>query len=218
MSESIKRLIIKCLPLEYKKSLKEQYFNIQKSPVYISLRKPFFKVKRTIVKTFFSYTPQQLEQKFREMGLKEGDTVFLHSAFHVFNGFEGSPQRLIDCVLDVIGSSGNLLMLSMPYEGTTHDYLTEGRPFDVKHTASCMGIVTEIFRRQKNVLRSLNPAHPVLAYGPKAAWFIADHDKTMYSCGKGSPFEKALELDGKALFFDVTLKSMTFYHYIEYLI
>ena len=78
-----------------------------------------------------------------------------------------------------------------------------------------MGIITEIFRRKKDVVRSLNPAHPILAFGPDAKWIISDHDKTMYSCGKGSPFEKILELNAKALFFDVPFWTMTFFHYLE---
>jgi aminoglycoside 3-N-acetyltransferase len=78
-----------------------------------------------------------------------------------------------------------------------------------------MGILTEIFRRKKGVMRSLNPAHPILAFGPRAAWLIADHDKAMYSCGQGSPFEKALQLNAKVLFFDVSFRSLTFCHYLE---
>ena len=37
----------------------------------------------------------------------------------------------------------------------------------------------------------------------------------MYSCGKGSPFEKILELNAKALFFDVPFGIMTFFHFLE---
>ena len=37
----------------------------------------------------------------------------------------------------------------------------------------------------------------------------------MYSCGKGSPFEKLVPLQAKALFYDVTLDTMTFCHYLE---
>jgi aminoglycoside N3'-acetyltransferase len=64
-------------------------------------------------------------------------------------------------------------------------------------------------------LRSINPAHPILAFGPDAPWLIADHDKTLYSCGPGSPFEKILQLNAKVLFFDVPLRRMTFFHYLE---
>jgi aminoglycoside 3-N-acetyltransferase len=76
-----------------------------------------------------------------------------------------------------------------------------------------MGLITEIFRRKHEVVRSVNPAHPVLAFGPAAQWIIADHEKTLYSCGRGSPFEKLVQVQAKVLFFDT--RRMTFFHYLE---
>ncbi len=81
---------------------------------------------------------------------------------------------------------------------------------------SAMGVITEIFRQKPGVVRSFNPAHPILAWGPAAQWIIADHENTMYSCGKGSPFEKLVHVQAKALFFDVSLRrSMTFFHHVK---
>jgi aminoglycoside 3-N-acetyltransferase len=139
----------------------------------------------------------------------------MHSAFHVLNGFDGTPDQVIDCVLSIIGESGNLAMVSLPYTGTTSTYLQTGMPFDVQHTMSAMGVITEMFRHRPGVVRSLNPAHPILACGPAASWLIADHEHTMYSCGKGSPFEKLVHVQAKALFFDVSLRKMTFFHHLE---
>ena len=62
---------------------------------------------------------------------------------------------------------------------------------------SRMGILSEMFRRQKDTRRSLNPAHPVLAAGPLASWFVEGHEECAYSCGPGSPFEKLIEKDAK---------------------
>jgi aminoglycoside 3-N-acetyltransferase len=76
-------------------------------------------------------------------------------------------------------------------------------------------VLTEIFRQTPGVVRSLNPAHPVLAWGPAAPWLVAGHERTLYSCGKGSPFEKLVHLQAKALLFDVSLRSLTFFHYVK---
>jgi aminoglycoside 3-N-acetyltransferase len=103
----------------------------------------------------------------------------------------------------------------MPYTGSTAAYLQAEVSFDVRHTMSAMGVITEIFRQKPGVVRSVNPAHPILAWGPAAPWIIADHENTMYSCGKGSPFEKLVHLQAKALLFDVSLRSMTFFHYLK---
>jgi aminoglycoside 3-N-acetyltransferase len=215
MSRSAKYVVAKLLPSRQEIFLQEVYSKLKKLPLYIYFRKYSFKIQKKIIKTFFSYTPLQLENKLREVGIKNGDTIFMHSSFNVLNGFDKGPQQLVSCLLNVIGSSGNLLMMSTAYRGSSYEYLKEGKSFDVKNTPSGMGVVTEIFRRQKNVLRSLNPVHPILAYGPKAEWIIANHNKTVFSCGKGSPFEKILGLNSKAFFFDVPFRVMTFYHYVE---
>jgi aminoglycoside 3-N-acetyltransferase len=139
----------------------------------------------------------------------------IHSAFRVFNGFTGTPDQVIACVLNVIGESGNLAMVSMPYTGSTSAYLRTGVPFDVQQTRSAMGVITEIFRQTPGVVRSVNPAHPILAWGPAAPWLIVGHEHTMYSCGKGSPFEKLVQVQAKALLFDVSLRNMTFFHHVQ---
>lgn len=141
----------------------------------------------------------------------------MHSSFSIFNGFLGQPGEVIDRVLNVIGSKGNLLMMSMPYTGSSYEYLKQNQTFDVRKTPSKMGIITEIFRRRPDVLRSLNPIHPLLAYGSRAKWIIDGHEKLHFSCGAGSPFEKLLELDGKGFFFDVGYLYFTFNHHLEHL-
>jgi aminoglycoside 3-N-acetyltransferase len=109
-------------------------------------------------------------------------------------------------------------MPSSPYTGSTEDYLSSAEGFDVCHTPSRMGMISEIFRRQGDTERSLNPAHPILASGRLASWFVEGHEGCTYSCGPGSPFEKLLETDAKALFFDVELANLMFFHYLEHVV
>ena len=215
MSERITRPIGRYIPLRYHSYLKIQYRRITQVPICLYLRRKYFEGVKKITRRVFSYTPVQLENKLITMGITAGDTLLMHSAFNVFNGFNGTPDQVIDCILNIIGDSGNLAMVSMPYTGSTAAYLQAGLAFDVKHTMSAMGVITEIFRQKPGVVRSVNPAHPILALGPAAQGIIAGHEKTMYSCGKESPFEKMVHLQAKALFFDVSLGSMTFFHYLE---
>lgn len=183
-----------------------------RSPRLRSLSK---KSQRRITKWFYSYGPRELEAALRAVGIGSGDTVMLHAAFSM-SGFRGTPKDIADVFLQTIGPTGNLLMVSMPYSGSTHDYL-KGKPtFDVKKTASYMGMVSESFRKREGVLRSLNPAHPVLALGPKAEWIVADHDKCLYSCGPGSPFEKLHQLAGKIVVYHVRFPTITYVHYGEH--
>src|SRR5438876_2499735 len=149
------------------------------------LRDKWFRARLRAIRLFHSYDPAGLEAAFRTLGLKEGDTVLMHSSFSVFSGFRGDPRQVVDCLLRVIGPTGNLCMMSMAYIGFAYDYLKKDRSvFDVRKTVSRMGLITEAFRRRRGVLRSLNPVHPVLALGPEAAKLVADHERQLHSCGK----------------------------------
>jgi aminoglycoside 3-N-acetyltransferase len=145
----------------------------------------------------------------------EGDTLLVHSNLKPDSGFQGAPLDLANALVELVGSKGNLLMVSIPFRGAAHDYLALGKPFNVRKTMSMMGLVTEMFRRKEGTLRSLHPTHPVLAHGKDAAWLVAEHERCLYPCGRGSPFEKFHRLKGKLLFFDVSFQSITFFHYVE---
>ena len=174
--------------------------------------------KRLFIEHFLSYGSLELESMLRLVGVKSGDTVMLHSAFGGSSGFRGSPKDLTDAFLRAVGPNGNLLMVSLPYSSATHEYLKKLKTFDVRQTPSHMGIISESFRRRKDVLRSFHPTHPVLAFGPKAEWIVADHDKCLYPCGPGSPFDKFSKLGGKVVFFNVPFATMTLFHYLEHLV
>lgn len=152
------------------------------------------------------------------MGIRAGDTVLVHSAFGPMLGFRGSPSALIEAYLEAVGPTGNLLMVSMPYLSATSEYLKTGAVFDVRSTPSKMGLVSEMFRRRADVVRSLHPTHSVLAKGPKADWIISGHENCIFPCGPGSPFEKLLELRGTVFFHGVSEFHFTFHHYLEDLV
>ena len=215
VSDRIRHPIARALPSRYHPSVRRTYGRLKHSSLGRALRGLYIRQGKKIAQKYYSYTPLQLENRLKAMGIAAGDTVMMHSAFRVFNGFAGTPDQVIACVLNVIGASGNLAMVSTPYTGRTAAYLRAGEPFDVRHTVSAMGVITEIFRQTPGVVRSLNPAHPVLAWGPAAPWLVVGHEHTLYSCGKGSPFEKLVHVQAKALLFDVSLSSLTFFHYLK---
>jgi aminoglycoside 3-N-acetyltransferase len=174
--------------------------------------------KRAFISRFLSYGSHQLESLLHAIGIGSGDTVMLHSAFGGLSGFRGSPKELTDVFLRSLGPDGNLMMVSLPYSSSTYEYLQKLKTFDVRTTPSHMGIVSESFRRREAVRRSFHPTHPVLAFGPKAEWITADHEKCLYPCGPGSPFEKFSQLGGKVVFFNVPFTTMTLFHYLEHLV
>jgi len=171
--------------------------------------------QRLVARTLFAYSPSQLEAAIAKVGIAAGDTVMVHSGFARTSGFTGTPGDVIDVLLRAVGPTGHLLMMSIPYRGSSERYADSDPLFDVRRTPSAVGVISELFRRRDGVLRSLSPLHPVLAHGPLAAWLVADHDTARRSCGRGTPFERFLSLKGTLLFVDAPYSSMTFAHYIE---
>lgn len=165
--------------------------------------------------TFRSYGRPELLRALRELGVKPGDTVMLHSAFSREHGFRGSAAELIETFIEAVGPEGHLLMVSLPYRNAALDWLESGKRFDVRKTPSMMGMVSEIFRRRPGVVRSLHPTHPILAFGPQAQRFIAAHPDCLCPCGPGTPFDEVARSDGQAVFMNVPVDMFTFFHFLE---
>lgn len=194
-----------------KKMLKKIITNEQKW----KLKSKYNRAKKYYANTFYSYNGGMLVNKLKEMGVKETDTLLVHSGYKQDSGFQGTPRDVVTALVEYLGINGNLIMVSLPFTSYAYDYLKENKPFNIKKTMSKMGIITESFRRKKGVSRSFHPTHPVLVYGKDAEWIVADHEKCLYPCGNGSPFEKIKKLNGKILFYDVDMDTITFMHYVE---
>lgn len=180
-----------------------------------ALKARFSEVRNRLMRTLFRYDADKLKRSLATIGINATDTLLVHANFGPDSGFQGTPLELASAFAEVVGDKGNLLMVSIPFRGGAYDYLTLGKPFNVKKTISMMGLVTEMFRRREGTLRSLHPTHPVLAYGKDARWLTEGHEGCLYPCGRGTPFEKFHRLKGKILFFDVPFRSITFFHYVE---
>ena len=167
------------------------------------------------VRRWRAFGPGDLAAGLRAAGLAPGQLVMVHSSYDQFAGFTGKPSDVIQVLQDVVGPGGTVLMPTLPFTGTAVEYTSRGTVFDVARTPSRMGLLTEMFRRSPGVIRSVHPTHAVAAWGARAAEMVANHHLTRTPCGKGSPFARLLEHDGRILLLGVTIESMTFYHYVE---
>ena len=180
-----------------------------------SLKATLAKVRGRYIRTFLAYDGVRLRSELTEAGIRDSDTLLVHINYEADSGFRGSPSDLVEALVGLVGERGNLLMVSIPFQGSAYDYLDRGKVFDVRKTISMMGLVTEMFRRREGTRRSLHPTHPVLAVGKDAEWIVADHDGCDSACGTGTPFDKFRQLHGKILFFDVGFGAITFFHHTE---
>lgn len=150
----------------------------------------------------------------KELGIDKGDTILVHSSLKSLGEFDNRSQIIVDSILEVLGSDGTLLMPALSYK-----YVPNEHPvFHWKNTHSCVGGLTEYFRKRKGIKRSVHPTHSVCAFGKNADYMIKDHILDQTPCGAHSPFRKLIELDGQILFLGCGTKPNTSMHAIEELV
>lgn len=160
-------------------------------------------------------TRDDITASLREVGLRPGDGVFLHSSLSSFGEIEGGSQTVIDALDEVLGPEGAIVMPAFPLVGGTQEYLSTDPVFDLAETPSTMGALTERFRTSPGVVRSLHPTHSVAARGPGAEALLAGHDEAETPFGAGTPFARMIERGMVQLWFGVGLRIFTLYHSFE---
>lgn len=150
--------------------------------------------------------------EFRSLGMTEGDTIFVHSAFSSLGrapgGVEGGPQTVNEAILEVVGPEGTLIQPTFNY-----DFL-KGVPWDIRTSPSQMGVLTEILRTDSRAKRMFHPIYSMAAIG-KHADELAAH-RTNDCFGETTIFKKFRDWDAKILILGLIYsKSITFLHHCE---
>jgi aminoglycoside 3-N-acetyltransferase len=151
----------------------------------------------------------------RDLGVAEGDVLFVHSSYDAFAGFTGKPTDIIAVLEAAVSPRGVLMMPTIPFTGTAVEHVARTPIFHVSRTPSSMGLITELFRRSVGVVRSVHPTHAVAIWGDEAPALAAGHHTARTPCGRGSPYAKLLERDGKVLLAGTDITSLTLYHTLE---
>jgi aminoglycoside 3-N-acetyltransferase len=151
----------------------------------------------------------------RRLGMKKGDTLFIHSSMDYLNvGF--SIFEVLPILIDVVGEEGTLLFPAWHFSGRAEDYLQDGNNvFDVKRSKTVMGLLPELARRHPGAQRSAHPTTSIVAIGKNAGEIISGHETSVYPCGKSSPFYKMLKYDAKIIGLGVNSNFLSFVHCAE---
>lgn len=147
----------------------------------------------------------------KDVGIKNGDSVFVHSDLKSLGKLGSSITRnefieaFINAFKEAIGEKGNLIMPTFSYT-----FCKKG-DFDPMSTPSTVGITPEHFRKMPNVKRSIDPIFSVAAFGPDKEYFT---DVGTDCFGKQSIFEKLYDQNAKIVFLGDTF-DITFMHFVE---
>lgn len=162
-------------------------------------------------------TAETLAEGLRDLGIRSGDVVFLHSSLKSLGFVEGGPRAVIDALCAVVGTEGTVIIPTyfLP-GGTIHatchmaDYV-----FDPVRCGSNLGALPAEFLKYPGVKRSIHPTHSVSAVGKLADFITDSHHLADSIFGTGSPWQRCIEVNGKVLGLGVSMGPITFYHTLE---
>ena len=150
-------------------------------------------------------------QSLEQMGIKAGDDICVHSSLMRLGKILVPHKQLLDTLIaafrEVIGAQGTLLMPTF-----TYSYCRE-QTYDVLHTPSTVGILTEYYRQLPECQRTIDPIFSFAVSGANADYYI--NAKTSYCFGVNSVYDLLNRRNGKIVLFGETDKGYTFVHHVE---
>jgi len=159
-------------------------------------------------------TKDDIKDGVRNLGLRQGDLVVVHSSLSAFGYVEGGADAVIDALLETVGENGTVVMPS-------HTDLDERdfESYDPKTTPvrKNIGIIPETFWRRPDVVRGKHPArHPWAAWGLLARGLIGFSENHPLEAGYYTSMLAALaDLDGHVLLLGCSNRNSTSIHSAE---
>ncbi len=102
-------------------------------------------------------------EKLKNVDVKEGDIIYVASFTPILGNSNTIMDDTINALMEAIGETGTMIMPVFNW-----DYCT-GSIFDPVETPSQVGVLTEIFRKRKGVIRSITPPWCTFAVTGKKA-------------------------------------------------
>jgi aminoglycoside N3'-acetyltransferase len=172
-------------------------------------------VRTGYVKRFHAFTPADFRAALVGLGVQPGDVLCVHSSFDQFLGFRGNVGDAIQVLQASVGPAGGILMPTQPFNSSAIEYVRTHPVTDLARAPSLMGLMTEILRRTRGTIRSVNPTHPVCAWGDRGQSLVGNDWEARTPCGRGTAYHRLLEANGKILMLGTGVQPMTFYHCVE---
>jgi aminoglycoside 3-N-acetyltransferase len=146
------------------------------------------------------------------LGLEAGAGVMVHSSLKSFGHVDGGAQAVIEALMEVLTPQGTLLLPSFNHDEPFHD---DGPGvYDPRRTPTSNGAIPDRFWRMPGVLRSLDPTHPIAAWGRHSQRYTHAHHRTL-TMGPQSPLGLLAADGGWGLLLGVDYGANTFHHVVE---
>ena len=170
-------------------------------------------------------TADALANALKALGVKDGDTLLVHSAISKLGYMQGGADAIIEALSKAVGQSGTFMApaFARPYIAFEGKGNKAGnyRPYDTRPNGELRDVTITTGQLPRTMLtypnsfRSGHVSHEWVALGAKAEYCVAGHDLLDDPASKNSPMAKALELDGSVVFLGCGVSPNTFIHFIE---
>lgn len=158
------------------------------------------------------HTKEEFKSDLISLGIKPGDTIFMHSSFKSIGEIEEGASGLFSAILELLGDEGTLLLPAFSYDFVGY----ENPVFDRHETKSCVGFLPEYFRTSvEGVVRSMHATHSISAKGARANELISGHENDITPVGENSPIIKLAKSGGKILLLGCSADHLTIMHGVE---
>ncbi len=149
---------------------------------------------------------------FQRCGVTPGDVLFLHCDAIVLAQLPpmSATERyevFFQAMNELLGPEGTLVLPSFTYS------FTKGEIFDVEHSPSIVGALTEYFRTRPGTVRSRDPLFSVVSTGALAAEFAASSSDDSF--GPESAFALLDKHNAWIACLGCGFDRITFTHYLE---
>ncbi len=172
------------------------------------------------------YTREELLQDFIDLGIRDGDTLFIHASFKSLGPVVEGAGTVIAALEGTVGTDGLLLMPTFSLLPSREERVAA---WNIAETPSTVGWLTEYFRQMPDTYRSDHYSHAVAARGREAETFVAGHREQLgydspwdlrpwgKTYGTHSPMFRAYRRNAKLLMLGVDYQSSTYIHLVEVL-
>ena len=156
------------------------------------------------------YTKQALKNAISEMGIQSTDTLLIHSSMRSIGAVEGGADTVLDVFMEYLADG----LLILP----THTWANMNEVHNVYNPAkepSCVGLLTNLFRKREGVYRSLHPTHSLAAFGKDSIDFLKGEDRITTPCSPDGCYNRLRERNAKILLLGVNHSRNTYLHCVE---
>ena len=151
---------------------------------------------------------------FDELELPRSGVLYVQSSTDWLQKAGFSASETLTALLDWT-SAGTLVMPAYPFRTLHLEYLSSKPRFDVRKSATAIGLIPEVFRRTAGVRRSLDPDFSIAALGTDSADIVRTDAEDDDPFSSTSVYARLIERGAMMVGLGVSLNTNSFIHVID---